>query len=448
MNNELTKEELKDLLINANDEDFQAIIDYTHPVDLLEAIHKLDDEDAKIILNRFPDETLGRILEEEKDEERYDFLSQFSKSRQKEILEEMSTDEIVDFVATLNEQQEEEVLSNLNIEDLEDVKELMQYDPDTAGGIMTTEFISIRQNKTVLKTLEYLQQNGHEAEMAFYMYVVDKEDHLKGVVSVRDIITSKFDVKIEDITNPNVVSLNINDDQEVIAAIFDKYDYIMLPVVDDNNVIKGIVTVDDVIDIIQEETTEDMHLLAGVDGDEKVDSNIIESIRSRLPWLVINLITAILAASVVSRFSATIEAVVALAAINPIIAGMGGNAGNQSMTIVVRAIALNELNGENAKKVFFKELIVGMISGLSIGLLIGIGCQIVYGNFFLGVVTAVSMLLNLIIATMVGYLVPVILVKFKVDPALASSIFVTTCTDCFGFFIFLSLATIVLPYII
>ena len=448
MNNELTKEELKDLLINANDEDFQAIIDYNHPVDLLEAIHKLDDEDAKIILNRFPDETLGRILEEEKDEERYDFLSQFSKSRQKEILEEMSTDEIVDFVATLNEQQEEEVLSNLNIEDLEDVKELMQYDPDTAGGIMTTEFISIRQNKTVLKTLEYLQQNGHEAEMAFYMYVVDKEDHLKGVVSVRDIITSKFDVKIEDITNPNVVSLNINDDQEVIAAIFDKYDYIMLPVVDDNNVIKGIVTVDDVIDIIQEETTEDMHLLAGVDGDEKVDSNIIESIRSRLPWLVINLITAILAASVVSRFSATIEAVVALAAINPIIAGMGGNAGNQSMTIVVRAIALNELNGENAKKVFFKELIVGMISGLTIGLLIGIGCQIVYGNFFLGIVTALSMLLNLIIATMVGYLVPVILVKLKVDPALASSIFVTTCTDCFGFFIFLSLATLVLPYII
>ena len=448
MNNELTKEELKDLLINANDEDFQAIIDYTHPVDLLEAIHKLDDEDAKIILNRFPDETLGRILEEEKDEERYDFLSQFSKSRQKEILEEMSTDEIVDFVATLNEQQEEEVLSNLNIEDLEDVKELMQYDPDTAGGIMTTEFISIRQNKTVLKTLEYLQQNGHEAEMAFYMYVVDKEDHLKGVVSVRDIITSKFDVKIEDITNPNVVSLNINDDQEVIAAIFDKYDYIMLPVVDDYNVIKGIVTVDDVIDIIQEETTEDMHLLAGVDGDEKVDSNIIESIRSRLPWLVINLITAILAASVVSRFSATIEAVVALAAINPIIAGMGGNAGNQSMTIVVRAIALNELNGENAKKVFFKELIVGMISGLTIGLLIGIGCQIVYGNFFLGIVTALSMLLNLIIATMVGYLVPVILVKLKVDPALASSIFVTTCTDCFGFFIFLSLATLVLPYII
>ena len=448
MNNELTKEELKDLLINANDEDFQAIIDYTHPVDLLEAINKLDDEDAKIILNRFPDETLGRILEEEKDEERYDFLSQFSKSRQKEILEEMSTDEIVDFVATLNEQQEEEVLSNLNIEDLEDVKELMQYDPDTAGGIMTTEFISIRQNKTVLKTLEYLQQNGHEAEMAFYMYVVDKEDHLKGVVSVRDIITSKFDVKIEDITNPNVVSLNINDDQEVIAAIFDKYDYIMLPVVDDNNVIKGIVTVDDVIDIIQEETTEDMHLLAGVDGDEKVDSNIIESIRSRLPWLVINLITAILAASVVSRFSATIEAVVALAAINPIIAGMGGNAGNQSMTIVVRAIALNELNGENAKKVFFKELIVGMISGLTIGLLIGIGCQIVYGNFFLGIVTALSMLLNLIIATMVGYLVPVILVKLKVDPALASSIFVTTCTDCFGFFIFLSLATLVLPYLI
>ena len=448
LNDELTKEELKDLLLHASDEQLTKIIEYAHPVDILDAIHHLDEQKAKEILNRFPDETLGRLMEEEDDEDRYEFLKQFSKERQKEILEEMSTDEIVDFVSSLNDEQGQEVLANLNNEDLQDVQELMQYEPDTAGGIMTTEFISIRENKTILRTLEYLQENGQDAEMAFYLYVIDKQDHLKGVVSVRDIITHKFDVTIGELTNPNVVSLNVNDDQEEIAKIFDKYDYIMLPVVDDDNVIKGVITVDDVIDIIKEETTEDMHLLAGVDSDEKVDGSLLESIKSRLPWLCINLITCILAASVVNSFSDTISTIVALAAINPIIAGMGGNAGTQSMTVVVRAIALNELTGENARKAFFKELGTGIVSGLTIGLIVGIGCFIVYGNPYLGFVASLSMLLNLIIATCVGYLVPVMLTKLKIDPALASSIFVTTFTDCFGFFIFLSLATLLLPYII
>lgn len=448
MKDDLTKEELNDLLIHATDQELQEIIEYAHPVDILEAIHQLDEKDAKNVLNRFPDEILGRLMEEEEDEDRYEFLKQFSKDRQKEILEEMSTDEIVDFVSTLTDEQEQEVLSHLNTEDLHDVQELMQYEPDTAGGIMTTEFISIRENKTILRTLEYLQENGNDAEMAFYLYVIDKQNHLKGVVSVRDIITHKFDVTIAELTNPNVISLNVNDDQEEIAKIFDKYDYIMLPVVDDDNVIKGIITIDDVIDIIKEETTEDMHLLAGVDSDEKVDGSLRESIRSRLPWLCINLITCILAAAVVNSYSSTISTIVALAAINPIIAGMGGNAGTQSMTVVVRAIALNELTGENARKVFFKELGTGIICGLSIGLIVGIGCFIVYGNGYLGFVSALSMLLNLIIATSVGYLVPVILTKLKVDPALASSIFVTTFTDCFGFFVFLSTATLLLPYIV
>lgn len=447
MNEELTNE-LKDFLLTCSEEEFEKEIEHCHPVDLLDAIHHMEEDDAQKILNKLPDEILGSLLEEEEDEERYEFLKQFSKERQKDILEEMSVDEIVDFVSTLDEQQQSDVLSKLTTEDLEDVKELIQYEPDTAGGIMTTEFISIRENKTILKTLEYLQENGHDAEMAFYLYVIDKQDHLKGVISVRDLITNKFDVTIAELTNTNVVSLNVNDDQEEIAKIFDKYNYIMLPVVDDDNVIKGIVTVDDVIDIIQEETTEDMHLLAGVDADENVDSNVLESVKSRLPWLCVNLFTAILAAGVVNAFSGTIQSVVALAAINPIVAGMGGNAGSQSLTIIVRAIALNELTGENARKVFFKELSVGLISGLTIGIITGIGSYIIYGKPVLGIITCLSLLANMVIATMVGYLVPVTLIKLKIDPALASSIFVTTFTDCFGFFIFLVLATICLPYIL
>jgi magnesium transporter len=230
--------------------------------------------------------------------------------------------------------------------------------------------------------------------------------------------------------------------------MLDKYDYVMIPVVDEHNLIKGVITIDDILDIIKEEATEDIHRMAGLDAEEKVDGTLIESIRSRLPWLSINLITAILAASVVAMFSSTIEAVVALAAINPIIAGMGGNAGTQSLTIIVRGIALGELTGENARKVFLKELGVGLCTGVTLGIVVGIGCYFFYGNPYLGFVAGSAMLLNLIIATVSGYTVPLLLKKCNIDPALASSVFVTTATDVLGFFVFLGLATELLPYLI
>lgn len=443
----MSKDELKDFLINADDEQFAKKIDYIHPVDLLEIIHD-NQEDAANIIKRLSEEQIASLLDEEDDEKVYDFLKAFSIAKQKIILEEMSNDEIADFLGALDEQEIKEILLNLSNEDQKDITELLSYDPHTAGGIMATEFISIRENKTILKTYEYLQQVADDAEMAYYLYVIDQENHLKGVVSVKDIILSKFDVFISEITNPNVISVNINDDQEEVAAILDKYDFLMIPVVDDNNVIKGVITIDDVLDIIKEETTEDIHRMAGLNEEEKIDGSLSKSLKSRLPWLSVNLFTASLASIVVAHFSSTIEAVVALAAINPIIAGMGGNAGNQSMTIVVRAIALGQLNKDNALRVFIKEFGVGILSGIFLGLFVGIGCYLVYGNYTLGIVAGAAMISNLMIATVSGYLVPVILKKCNIDPALASSIFVTMTTDVLGFFIFLSLATYALQYLI
>ncbi|MFV0379930.1 MAG: magnesium transporter [Anaerorhabdus sp.] len=446
-NVELPNDQLKKFLIESNDKEFQEMIDYIHPVDLLEIINE-DKENAHKILNRLPKHVIASLLDEEEDEAIYDLLLQFSEKSQQEILEEMSSDEIADFVQALDEDESKYVLSKLNAEDAKEVSELISYAPDTAGGIMATEFISIRNNKTVVETLEYLQKVADDAEMAYYLYVVDKEDHLKGVLSLRDLVSTAFDKRISEITNPNVQTIHVADDQEIAADVLAKYDYVMMPVVDDENIIKGVITIDDVVDIIKEEATEDIYRMAGIHEEEEIDGSVFDSLKSRLPWLGINLVTAICAALVVASFSSTIEKVVALAAINPIIAGMGGNAGTQSLTIVVRGIALGELTGENAKRIFFKELSVGVISGLVLGSIIAVGCTIIFDNVYLGIVAGMAMLTNLFIATTSGYIVPQILKKMKIDPALASSVFVTTATDVLGFFVFLGLATILLEKLI
>ena len=333
-------------------------------------------------------------------------------------------------------------------EDRDDVNKLLSYKPDTAGGIMATEFVSIRENKTIEKTLKYLQKEGPEAETAYYLYVVDNDDILKGVVSLRDIVCNDFNTKISDITNTNVISVPYYMDQEEVAQEFKKYGFLTIPVVDEKNKILGIVTVDDIVDVMEEETTEDIHRLGGVDEEERVDGTLKESIKSRLPWLIVNLVTAILAASVVGIFEGTISKVVTLATFMPIVAGMGGNAGTQSLTIVVRGIALGELTGENAKRVFLKELLVGLTTGIAIGFIIAVLGFIWEGNVIFGIVIGVAMILNMMVATMAGYIVPVILKKLKIDPALASAVFVTTVTDVLGFFFFLGLATAFINYLI
>ena len=444
---EISKEELRNFLLHATDEQLAEMIEFIHPVDILEVIHEYK-EDEDVIMKRLPSEILAEIVDEEEDEEKYGLLSHFSDTEQMVILEEMSSDEITDLVSVLDEAESEDVLSKMNVEDRQEVRELLSYDADTAGGLMATEFISLSQHMSVLQTLEYLQKAAQDAEMAYYLYVVDQSNVLTGVVSLREIVAHSFDTLIRDIANPNVISVPASTDQEEVARIFSKYSFLMMPVVDEHDHILGVITVDDVMVIIEEENTEDIHRLAQINEEEKVDGSLIESLKSRLPWLLINLLTAFLASSVVAVFSGTIEKVVALAAVNPIIAGMGGNAGTQSLTIVVRGIALGELTGDNARRVFFKEFGVGILSGVSIGLVVALICGVMQQNPIFGLVVGLAMLLNMAFATIAGYAVPVILKKINVDPALASSVFVTTVTDVLGFFFFLGLATLFLPYLI
>lgn len=446
MKRTITEKDLLDLILHGTAQDLADTIDTIHPADILDLMHEHKDK-AEAILSRLPDDILADIVEEEEDEDKYEILKRFSDARQRKILDEMSSDEITDLIGELEEDEQQDVLEKMDHEDQEDVRKLLTFEPESAGGIMTTEFIRIFANNTVKDTLNFLQKNTDE-ETTYYLYVVDKQDILKGVVSLRDIVTSTFDTPMMDITNPNVKSVLYSDDQEEVAHIFEKYGFILMPVVDEEGHMLGVIEFDDIIDVIQDENTEDIHHLGGVNKEERVDSNIKESFSSRIPWLVINLFTAVLAAAVVNMFQGTIAQVVALATVMPIVTGMGGNAGTQTLTIVVRGLSLGELTHENAIKILLKEFIVGVFSGVVIGAIVAIGAMFMESNPIFGVVTGIAMFLNMILANLAGYFIPVILEKFHIDPALASAVFVTTVTDVMGFFLFLGLATVFLTYLV
>ena len=446
MKRKITNEELKQLLLHGSEDEIKAVITDIHPVVILDLIHANEDS-ASALLAHLSDEVIADIVEEEDDEDKYELLKLFSDVKQKHILEEMSNDEVTDLLGELKDEEQQELLAKLSSEDRQDVKELMCYDEDSAGGLMTTEFISIRAKNTVRQTLEYLQRNT-DGETAYYLYVTDRQNVLKGVVSLRDIVSSTFDTNMLEITNPNVISVRYDEDQEAVWKQFEKYGFVMMPVVDEENHMLGIITVDDIMDVIQEETTEDINRLGQVGKEERIDSQLFESLRSRLPWLVINLFTAVMAAAVISLFEGTISQVVSLATIMPIVTGMGGNAGTQSLTIVVRGLSLGELTKENAVSILAKEVGVGLFSGIVIGVLIAVGAMLFERNPMFGLVTGAAMFLNMILANIAGYFIPVLLEKCHVDPALASGVFVTTVTDVLGFLFFLGLATLALPYLL
>ncbi|WP_313569160.1 magnesium transporter [Acetoanaerobium noterae] len=441
------KNQILEFILESPFETILEQIDEIHPVDFLEALGEFDD-DPLIILEKLPDEYVALLLDYAEDDEKFNLLSLFSKNRQAQIISEMSSDELVDLLGTLDEDEQNEIITNMNTEEVEEVKALLSYDPESAGGIMATEFISIKETDTVNETINYLRTMAPDSETPYYIYVVDDLDVLKGVVPLRQIIVSTPNTLIKDIMIENIISAPVDMDQEEVSHIFEKYGFMAIPVVDHNGKILGIITVDDVMEIMKEEYTEDMFRLAGLDEEEKVAGTVIGAIKSRLPWLLVNLVTATLAAKTVSLFENTIAQIVALATFMPMVAGMGGNAGSQTLTLIIRGIAIGEISYENQADILKKEIAIGIINGLCLGLVVGVLGYFWVGSLVFGFVIGTAMLLNLIVATISGYLVPILLKKVGIDPALASAVFVTTVTDVLGFFFFLGLATIMLQYLI
>ena len=392
------KNQILEFILESPFETILEQIDEIHPVDFLEALGEFDD-DPLIILEKLPDEYVALLLDYAEDDEKFNLLSLFSKNRQAQIISEMSSDELVDLLGTLDEDEQNEIITNMNTEEVEEVKTLLSYDPESAGGIMATEFISIKETDTVNETINYLRTMAPDSETPYYIYVVDDLDVLKGVVPLRQIIVSTPDTLIKDIMIENIISAPVDMDQEEVSHIFEKYGFMAIPVVDHNGEILGIITVDDVMEIMKEEYTEDMFRLAGLDEEEKVAGTVIGAIKSRLPWLLVNLVTATLAAKTVSLFENTIAQIVALATFMPMVAGMGGNAGSQTLTLIIRGIAIGEISYENQADILKKEIAIGIINGLCLGLVVGVLGYFWVGSLVFGFVIGTAMLLNLIVAT-------------------------------------------------
>ena len=340
-----------------------------------------------------------------------------------------------------------EVLELMRRRESAQVESLLEYGDKTAGRIMNPQVFALNEDLTVGEAITELQ-NARDVEMVFYLYVVDARRHLVGVTSLRRLLLVSPETPLKRIMAPDVTSVRVDTYQEEVARQVASYNLLAVPVVDEENKLVGVVTVDDVIDVIKDEATEDLLRLAGVSGDERVSTPAGESLRKRLPWLGINLITAFVAASVVALFESTIERVTALAVFMPIVAGMGGNAATQTLTVVVRGLALGELEWGNARGALAKEAIVGLGNGVVLGVIAALVAWITKGDPMIGLLLGMAMVLNMFVAATAGTLIPLGLKAMKVDPALGSSVFITTFTDVVGFASFLGLATVFLRYLV
>ena len=362
------------------------------------------------------------------------------------LAQEIESDDAAALIDHLPEDLSAAVLDLMRPKESKVVENLLEYPERTAGRIMNPNVFALIEDMTVGESITEIQSN-RDVEVVFYLYVIDARRHLVGVVSLRRLLLVSPETPLKRIMTADLSSARVDMDQEEVARLVAAYNLLAIPVVDEENKLVGIITVDDVIDVIKDEATEDIYRLAGVSGDERVFTPASESLRKRLPWLGVNLATAFLAASVVGLFTGTIDALPILAVFMPIVAGMGGNAATQTLTVIVRGIALGELTWGNSRKALMKEAVVGIGNGLALGVVAALVAWATRGDPVLGIVLGTAMMINMFVAATAGVLVPLGLRAANVDPALASSVFITTMTDVFGFLSFLGLATIFAQYL-
>lgn len=446
---EIEHEKALEVAIEKQDnEKLKDIVEQMHPIDIAIALEDSDDEDLTYIYSKLNDEQIAEIIEQADEELQITMITLLEASRTMGVFEYMSKDDIVDILGILPLNKRKELINLMRSGDKKIIQELLGYDERTAGGIMTTEYVAVSDSLTIQQTISKIKELALKTEVIDTIFVVNHKKELIGSVDLRDILVAPYQESLQHIMNENIISVTPETDQEKVSLLVSKYDLRVIPVVNKRNSLLGIITVDDIIDVIVEEYQEDMSHLAGTSVEETIYSPIKDSIKMRLPWLMVNLVTAFLASFTVSMFEGTIDKVTALAAAMPIVAGMGGNAGSQELSIIVRSIALGEASLQENWTLIFKKALLGIINGAIIGLFAGIILYFMYGNVYLGFIIFASMIANLVIAGVVGVLVPLTLKAFKVDPALASAVFVTTATDVLGFFIFLGLATLIIHRLI
>lgn len=428
--------------------DLNSLTDELKLIDIAKTLSEYEDNQIVLLCTALTDEKLAMVLEHADENIQLKIISYLTNEKILKIFGYMQKDDIADILGMLKIYKRKELL-NLMIEgDRKILTSLLGYKEDSAGGIMTTEFIIFKQEMTIKDTLKEIKKMAPKNELLDTLFISDNTRKVVGTVELRDVLINDNNTILADISSKNFISVEPEVDQEEVAAMFRKYDLTVLPVVNKKQIILGIITVDDVMDVMVEEQTEDILKMGGVAKEETLNSTFWDSVKLRLPWLIINLLTAFLAALTVKAFEGTIAKVVALSSTMSMVTGMGGNAGTQTVSIIIRNIAMGNIELKDALPQLKKEILLGLVNGLVIGIITGIAVGMIYKSVYLGIIILLAMVGNLIVSGIFGLLVPLVLQKLKVDPALSSSIFLTTATDVLGFFIFLSLANLFISYLV
>ena len=411
-----------------------------HESELGDVLEALQPEQRIALVNLLGDDFDLTALTEVDEGIRLQIVEQLSNDKIAAAIGDLDSDDAVYILEDLDQVDRDEILSKLSFTERVRLSRALDYPESSAGRRMQTEFVAVPPFWTVGQTIDYMRDEENLPESFSQIFVIDPTFKLLGAVDLDKILRTQRLTKIETIMRETNHPIPAEMDQEEAAQLFEQYDLLSAAVVDENGRLVGILTIDDVVDVIQEEAEEDLMRMGGV-GDEELSDSVRATTRSRVPWLVVNLATAFLAASVISLFDDTIEKIVALAVLMPIVAGMGGNAASQTMTVTVRALATRELDIHNAWRIIRREAGVGLINGMFFGVLIGLIAGLWFGSVDIGGIIAVAMLINMMAAAIAGILIPLLLDRFGADPAVASTVFVTTVTDVCGFFSFLGLAT-------
>ncbi|MEM9734017.1 MAG: magnesium transporter [Pseudomonadota bacterium] len=404
--------------------------------DILEAI----EEGARSKMVELAGENFDFASLTEVDERiRLDIIDNLPEGQVADAVRELDSDDAVFILEDLETDERERILSQIPFQDRIRLRRCLEYPEETAGRRMQTEFVAVPPFWTVGQAIDHLRTDDDLPDRFTEIFTIDHRFKLVGSLALDTLLRAKRDVMVSDIQTTNAHPVRAELDQEEAAQVFEQYDLLSAPVIDENDHLVGVLTIDDVVDVLQEEAAEDIKRLGGV-GDEELSDSVIEITRSRIAWLAVNLATAILASLIIGLFDATIEQMVALAILMPIVASMGGNAGTQTMTVAVRALATRDLDSYNARRIIKKELIVGLLNGVVFAIIIGLVAAVWFSEPQLGWVIAIAMVINMLSAAAAGILIPIALDKLKADPAIASGVFVTTVTDVVGFFAFLGLA--------
>lgn len=440
--------EVVDQIVEATDEGdaerVAELLEPLHPADIADLLEQVSGPERREILRLWGREIDGEILTEIDESIREEVIEAMPADVLAEAVRELDSDDVVDLIEDLEEPQQEAILDALDESDRAAVEQSLAWPEYSAGRLMQREVVVAPEHWSVGEAIDFLRREEWLPDQFYHVILIDPGYHPVGYVTLGKLLSSKREIALRAITEDSFRTISARQEEGDVAYAFNQYHLISAPVVDDDERLVGVITIDDAMSVLDDEHEEDILRLAGVGDESSISDSVLETVRQRLPWLFVNLLTAILASMVISIFEGTIEKLVALAVLMPIVASMGGNAGTQTLTVAVRALATKSLTESNVWRVVRREAVVGLLNGLAFATVMGAVAAFWFSGVELGLVIGLAMVINLFVAALSGILVPLTLEKLGADPALASGTFVTTMTDVFGFFAFLGLATLVL----